>query len=311
MMESIVITGVNGFIGRNLVRDLSQVNKHKILGTDITAEDVELRNIDLFEYCRKSFLDADFNQIIPDNATLIHLARTIRPGPNMMDYKKDIEENILGGISLFKNAQAANAKAFIFISSGGTIYGSDLENSDSHNETDNCKPNDFYGLSMLTLENYLRILAKESDIKLIILRLSNPFGPHQQLNRGQGFINVVFENTIFNQVVNLWGEGTSIRDFIYISDVTSAINAAINYTGEQSIFNIGSGEGREIRQVLEDIKHIIDEDLLVIKLPEKESGIKRNVLNIDKANRELNWKPQCEWHEALSKTYNYYLEKYK
>lgn len=315
----IFINGISGFLGKNLAFGLSTVSNSKIIGLDVNeldfGIDVERNNID---FIKGSFINLIDLKKIDTADVFVHVARTIPPGLANNEYKRDIKENLMGTINLFEHAVKCGSKKFIFISSGGTVYGSDPEprsyseavDKTSHVESEMCFPVGMYGLSMYTIERYLKFIADKSSVKLIILRLSNPFGPFQHLNRGQGFVNVLLENHIFNRPTEIWGSGLAVRDYIYSGDVVDAINKSIIYKGRKTIFNIGSGKGISINKVVSDVENLIGEELNIIRKPEKEIKVSKNILNVDLAKSEMNWQCSTDWINGIEKTYVYYKSKY-
>lgn len=311
----ILITGISGFLGTNISLALAKDNRNTIYGIDIKESHfVGLDKPSNIQFHKGSFIEEEALNAFTDIDVVVHLARTIAPGLFSNEYKKDISENLLGSIKLFEAASKLNAKKFIFISSGGTVYGtnplphkpeSSFQNR-KHKETDKCFPVGMYGLSMHTIENYLKHLSRASKTKLAILRLSNPFGPYQQANRGQGIINVLFENYFLGKQSEIWGDGSAVRDYIYVSDVCVAVQKAIRYNGVSNLFNIGSSCGRSINEVILSIENSLQDSLKPKRKIDANIAISTNILDTSKAFGELSWKAETEWMEGLELTKTYY-----
>ena len=171
---------------------------------------------------------------------------------------------------------------------------------------DKCFPVGLYGLSMYTIENYLTCLSGNANTKLIILRLSNPFGPFQDLQRGQGIINILFENHFFKRQTEIWGDGTAVRDYIYTSDVSKAIERAIDYSGKSKLFNIGSSTGRSINEVIASIEKALGDRLDIYKNLDRKNKISSNILDTSFAKRELAWEAEVDFNNGLLKTMAHY-----
>ena len=307
---SVHITGAAGFLGRNVIEHLCQfMPDTKIIGSDINnlfekaSANTSIGNC---TFHQTSFLDDAFNDTLKEGDQVIHLARTIRPGPRNIDFKKDIQENVMGTLNLFEGAITKGVDKFVFISSGGTVYGQRDNSNEKFLETESCTPLSFYGLSMLTIENYLKILAAKSNVQLVILRLSNLFGPYQQPNRGQGLVNTVIEKFYNKKTVEIWGSGESVRDYIFAKDVVRAIHSALFYKGNETIFNIGSGVGRTSNEVVEDIQKVLKKSFEINHVAEKNTHVSSNVLDINLAFDELKWRPETSWFSGIQKTIDYY-----
>ena len=306
---NILITGSSGFIGKNLTKTLSSKNYSQIIGCDVIEPEGYFQKefqFENFEFVNASFLSDTHNYAHPTQLdAIVHLARTIKPGPQSKNFSKDIEENVLGTIQFFKYWAQNGLKKFVLISSGGTVYGNE-NGTGEYLETDYCKPISYYGLASLMTENYLKILSKEHNVDLVILRLSNPYGPFQSLKRKQGLINTIIEKAVAGEVLEVWGDGSTVRDYIFIDDVAEAIHNALQYQGKEKIFNIGTGIGRSVSSVLEHIDEIIDEDLKITYKSAQKNAVDKNILNISKAKDELHWVPKSDWKNSLLSTYSYY-----
>ena len=136
-----------------------------------------------------SFLSSSISEHINEGDIVIHLARTIRPSTRLKNYTTDIQDNIIGTLNLYEIAVTNKAKRFIYVNSGGTIYGNAIDHKPIR-ENQSKDPVDLYGLSSLTTERYLRILSREKHTALTVLRVANPYGPGQEFRRGQGIINL-------------------------------------------------------------------------------------------------------------------------
>lgn len=311
----ILITGISGFLGMNISLALANDKGNTIYGVDIKAPNFGGQRVpENMNFYKGSFIDDETLNSFGEIDFVIHLARTIRPGLGSNEYKKDIKENLLGSIKLFEAAFKVNAKRFIFISSGGTVYGSDPLSKNMKNginnawysENDKCFPVGMYGLSMHTIENYLKLISQDSSTKLCILRLSNPFGPFIQKNRGQGIINVLFENYYSGKQSEIWGDGSAVRDYIYVSDVCVAVQKVIDYSGSCTLFNIGSSVGRSINEVIDSMESVLEDSLNVKRNLSVNVRVSSNILNTSRAQAELDWQSKTDWMKGLELTKNYY-----
>lgn len=308
---NVMVTGSSGFIGKNLVKYLVGKDYQNIIGCDVIAADetyLEMLRGSNFQFNQSSFLTPLSEQNLNHQIhTIVHLARTTKPGPQIKNFEKDINENVLGTLKFFKNFADQGLKKFVLISSGGTVYGGQNANGEN-SEQDPCNPKSFYGIASLMTEKYLGVLSQELDIELIILRLANPFGPFQSLNRNQGLVNTIIEKTVNQEALEIWGDGSAIRDYIFVEDVCRAINLSIQYKGETSVFNIGTGVGRTVKSVVHDVLNLTDKKPPISYGVKQSNAVDKNILNVDLAKKELGWEPNTHWELALNKTFEYYKE---
>jgi UDP-glucose 4-epimerase len=299
----VLLTGSSGFLGQNVLRSILKEDQCQLVCLDIYGGFDQVKH-DSVQFIKGSFLNQD--DLPSEVEVIVHCARTIKPSPLQQTFLIDIEQNVLGTVRFFDTMKRRGLKKFIIISSGGTVYG---QNDGSCKESDRCIPINYYGLSCLTTERYLQLAGEASGIKVIVLRVANPFGPYQQIGRKQGFVNIAIQKIVLNESIEVWGDGNAIRDYVYAQDVGESVLKAINYDGESNIFNVGTGIGRSINEVLEDLKLLVDDLPEVCYLNTKFKAVtERNVLDIQKAGRILDWTPKVNWNEALEKTYTHYSD---
>lgn len=125
----------------------------------------------------------------------------------------------------------------------------------------------------------------------------------QSPDRRQGVIPALLHRAIIGQPVEIWGTGEVVRDFLHVADVVQALIAAVSYRGNHRIFNVGSGIGRSIRQIVQDIHLVLDrEQIEVLYKPSRPTDVPVSVLDTTRIRRELHWSPAVEWMEGLRDT---------
>lgn len=292
--KNILITGGAGFLGRHLVESLLEKG-YSIKIIDINKPSWINSEIDFFE--------CDFTSVsqmephIEGSDVIYHLASTTLPKTSNDDIRFDISTNLLGTVGLLEMASLKKVKKFIFLSSGGTVYGTPntLPVPEVHQTTPLCS----YGIVKLTIEKYLRIFSNNNRMKTISLRLSNPYGEYQRVDRSQGVIKVFCDKALRDEVIEIWGDGTIVRDFIYVKDAVAAMISAM--TIETPVFevNIGSGEGLSLRNLIEKIEVIIDKRVKCQFKKGRNFDIPKIVLDITKAKSAFNWSPTTSIDEGI------------
>jgi UDP-glucose 4-epimerase len=185
-----------------------------------------------------------------------------------------------------------NSDKLIYFSSGGTIYGN--SNKDRINEEEKLKPQNYYGFSKLLIEHYIQLQARINNLKYVIARPSNPYGMGQKSHSKQGLIAVALGKIINNEAIDIWGDGSVIRDYLHVSDLSLAILNILNNDKWGEIYNIGSGEGISINNLLHLIEKTIDKKIIINYFESRFIDVHSNVLDISKIKKETGWTPQIK-----------------
>ena len=198
---------------------------------------------------------------------------------------------------LLKKIKIADSR-IVFISSGGTIYGN---KNGICSENDELSPIDIYGWLKLTMEKYIEMYCNANSIKYLIIRPSNPYGRYQNIYGKQGIIAVSIGKILNNEVIEIWGDGKIIRDFISIDALVSNIYKLIESNVWNEVFNIGSGVGHSINEILEMLKTITKREIVVKYMEGRIIDIKKNVLDISKLKRAIKIDDDIDLEEGIGK----------
>lgn len=294
--NKVLILGGNGFIGKNLSNCL--LNR----GYDVYCFDCDLPDIPQKEihYIQGDFFDESFlEKIIKDKDIIYHGISTINPGNSNEFYMRGYEKDFIQTVKLCKLVSEYDIK-LIFLSSGGTVYGT--QNQQPIMEEALPRPINHYGNIKLCIENTMMTFAVQKNVDILIARLSNPYGPGQDYTKGVGFIDAVVKKAINNEELEVWGDGSIVRDYIYIEDACQMLVLLAEYHGEDRIFNISSGKGVSIKDIIDIIKKWYPQ--MEIKYKNKRSvDLERIILNNQKIMRLYNRK-MVEIHEGIEQYYN-------
>jgi len=248
----ILITGAAGFIGSNSVDFLTR-RYHKVLALDNFSTG-KLENLSEFkgkvEPCDITdlkHLDQVFGDFRPK--AVLHLAAQSAITTSILDPQKDLSVNALGTLNVLMMARKYNVSKFVF-SSTSAVYGAG-NRFFSSKESDCCIPNNPYGISKLSAENYIRTTFKDH----VILRYANVYGQRQQPVGQNQVIARAFRHFLFGDDFTVNGNGDQKRDFVHVSDICNANFLALtgNFTGT---FNIASGKSFSVNTVLSEIAEI-------------------------------------------------------
>ena len=293
----ILILGGNGFLGSHLIDSLLGLG-HELISLDVSAERFR-SNIPVVNY-----IEADFGnrgileEVFKKGVDIVfHLASTTLPASSNSDPIFDIQTNLIESVALLDLCVKYPVKKFIFISSGGTVYG-DTNTLTSISEDCGQNPLCSYGIVKSAVEKYLYLYRHLYGLNYVALRLSNPYGPRQSPHRKLGAVSTFLYQALTNQTIEIWGDGNVIRDFLFVSDFSRACISSIN-SDFNGVINIGSGEGITLNELLREIEVVVNKPLLVCYSDARSVDVPRLVLDRSLAFKSLNWRPEISIKEGL------------
>lgn len=295
---SSLVLGGGGFLGVNLCRRLSS-SGHKVRSfgrkglfpAAVSGVDVRLGDFSDHDALSEAVCGVD---------VVFHLIHTTVPHSANLDVALDVRENLLQSIALLDLARDAGVRRIVFLSSGGTVYGRQMQVPSA--ETAPTDPITAYGICKLAIEKYLALYRELYGLDYRILRVANPYGPFQIAAKKQGFIAATISSALSQRPVEVWGDGSVIRDFVYVDDVTEALELAADHAGADRIFNIGSGSGRSIREVLVAIEQALGAKLDIRWKPGRPVDVPISILSIERARRSLSWTPGIDFDRGIAAT---------
>lgn len=306
-MKHALVIGGGGFIGSHLVdRLLAEGIKIRVL--DRTPPDLHQAWMEAgqIEYIAGDFLDhSAIDVAVKDVDVAFHLVSTTIPATSNLDPVFDVQSNLVGTLNFFRACVEAGVKKIIFVSSGGTVYGKPtmLPIQESASTEPTCS----YGITKLAIEKYLALFELLHKLEFVVFRLANPFGEMQRPG-AQGVIAAFMQNIAKGKKIEIWGDGSVVRDYVYIDDVINVLVKGAYYSGKSRIFNVGSGEGRSLNEIVESLRQITGLPVECIYKASRPLDVPRNVLDISLARSELDWAPKVLWLEGLSRTWKWFQQ---
>jgi len=301
-MIRILVAGGAGFLGTNLVAEALR------RGHDVTVLDRPgaPSGLPAEARARSRWVEGDFRD--PEVArsactgqdVVFHLIGTTLPKSSNEDPEFDFVSNVAGTIRLLQAAKQQGARKIVFVSSGGTVYG--IPRQVPIPETHPTDPISSYGISKLAIEKYLAVFRSEHGLDYVILRVANPYGPHQNPERAQGAIAVFAWRALNRQPIEIWGDGSVVRDYVCVSDVIEAMMRAAEYRGEERLFNVGSGVGHTLNDIVQVIERVIGRHVEVNHATARSVDVPVNVLDISRARRYLGWTPAVSFEEGIERS---------
>ena len=293
-----LVLGGGGFIGTHLVKELLSTGKSvRVLERPNTMKVLQHENLEWIEgdFGNKQ----DIIRSLQNVDVVFHLVSTTQPQTSNLNTLFDVESNLLNTLVFLEEIKNMPEVKIIFLSSGGTVYGRPIQIPIP--ETHPTYPQCSYGIVKLAIEKYLSLYHQMYGLNYRVLRLSNPYGPGQA-NPVQGVIGAFLMRISKGLELEVWGDGKIVRDYIYIGDAIDALLLTADYSGEFRVFNIGSGKGKSIQDIILAVESTIGKKAVVNYTEKREFDVPVSILDIQLAQNELKWKPKTSLNEGLLAT---------
>lgn len=278
--DGILLFGGGGFIGQAMLARLNTAKRQVYV--------IGRQNEDSLE------------EVLPLCDTVIHLASTTTP--SVSDRHPALElDNVAPTLRLLELVQHHPDTHLIFLSSGGTVYGSPVHLPVRENET--IHPLSYHGAGKASIELFLNVLRQQ--MRITILRPSNIYGPKQSLRSGFGVIRHVLEHAYRNTMLPIWGDGGNVRDFIFIEDFIDVCEQFIDRPHDTDTYHVGTGRGYTLNDIVQLAQKITNKKLLVEYKSAREVDVKNITLDISHIKKTLNWLPQVDLEEGMRKTWQW------
>lgn len=294
-MRNILLIGGAGFIGSNVISFLDKnrdcrisvlepefASLHRLNGVSVAVYRGEINNID---EVKSLILEQKID-------TVVHLVSTLIPGSSFDDYQREFTNVLYPSVRLMEFCSEQDIK-FVYFSSGGTIYGDRKEEVKPFREEEPMAPISFYGWSKQMMENSILFMHRTQKLKYIIIRPSNPYGRGQNLHGKQGLIAVALGKILAGKPIQVWGDGSSVRDYIYIDDLGKAVaDVLLDENIVNETLNIGSGVGYSVNTILSTLRDVVTERMCVEHVAARSVDVSSVVLDIDKLQSLISFSPR-------------------
>jgi UDP-glucose 4-epimerase len=309
LTEYHLILGGCGFIGRHVALHLARAGCDVVLAdrarySYVFPADVEGR----ISWRQLEAATADWDALIADAGVVHHYAWTSIPASANANPIGDLTSNVTTTMALLEAMRRRGGGRIIFSSSGGTVYGKlqHVPVSEDHP----LQPITAYGAGKATAEIYLGLYRALHGLDCRVARIANPYGAGQNLARGQGAATTFLQCALNKQPIVVWGDGEVVRDYLHVVDVAAAL-ATLSLApiiDKFHTFNIGSGTGTSLNQIIAELERLLNRRLDVRREPSRLFDVPVSILDISRARRVLGWEPRLSFSEGLALTMTHLAE---
>lgn len=297
-MKATVI-GASGFVGQNLVEALANTD-WEVTAADLTErkfpKNVRFVKANILNF--ESVCDA-----LEGVDAVVHLAAS-NLITSLKNPRFNVEGNVGGTMSVLEAARKHKIRKIIF-SSASSVYG--IPQYIPVDEKHPRRPTTVYGVCKYTCEHLLRVYHELYDIEYFVFRFTNVYGP-KQYTASRGIIPIVLKKLINNEAIDIYGDGSQTRDFVYVRDLVNFVCKALEDDIKNDTVNMGSGKGTSIMDITKISGELVGKEPKLNFKPQ-ESGERRNfTADMTKCKQLFGKIPNTEIIEGLKKTYEWFCK---
>jgi UDP-glucose 4-epimerase len=299
----VLVTGSLGFIGSHVVSALAD-DDVEVFGVDILKPKIKWENKGIIQ------IQGDINESetwikqVGNVDAVIHLAAQTSVPRGEKSPNLDVITNVLGTLSVLNAAKSLGAKEFRFASSSA-VYG--LPKTHLLSEESNIAPVSYYGISKYSAEILVQHYCSTNDIRYLIYRMSNVYGPGQKSDSEGGVVAIFSNNIVKGKPIFIFGDGNQTRDFIYVNDVADAFIFNLGNILRDYVLNLSTGSETKILELAKMIVSMSGFSDFPIEFKGRRAGdIDHSVLSNFKL-KEFGVIPKTRLNEGLRETYNHYM----
>jgi UDP-glucose 4-epimerase len=290
-----------GFIGLNLVRRLVGAD------SDVAVLDHNAAPPDLLkrvQWVRGEFSDPNAIALVLNGAGVaFHLISSTVPGDEHVEVSRELSDNIFATLGFLEVCERLTVPRVVFASSS-SVYG--LQAQMPIPETAVTDPISSHGIQKLAIEKYLLLHRFHRELDVRIARLSNPFGPGQRLYGRQGFVALTIGHLLKNEPILLRDGGRPVRDFLYIDDVTEALDRLATHDAAPAVVNIGSGVGHSLQEIVAMAEEAIQRPIRSIAGEPRRADIPVSVLDVTLAATGIGFRAAVSVRDGLLRTLHHH-----
>lgn len=307
---TILLLGGFGFIGANILKYAETLDEnYRLIVFDrfpAHLDNIKFSRVDKVyagDFSDEYLLERIFTENTID--MVLHSLSASVPSSSV-DNIFDLKFNVIPTITLLNVMKRHHVKDVVFISSGGAVYGDNNVSGDGHNEKDVLFPKSAYGISKLVIEKYLFLYADLYGFRVLITRLSNPYGPFHYSQK-QGVVNIALEKAFRGEQLEIWGDGEGRKDYVYVSDFCKILFLLIERgLSGYDVLNIGSGQLLSVNEIAQTIKERYFDSFQWNYLQTNLLDVKSFKLNLDRLRSAIGDFQFTTFEQGLELTCSWY-----
>lgn len=306
-----LILGAAGFIGTNLALHLREnpENEVTLVDKDKSYFIPTLQEDHSLQIMESAFDDmTNFDTLLQGQEIVYHLVSTTVPTTSNQHISQELQANVIFSSNLFEACVRNRVKKVVFISSGGTVYGRKADCPLKEKTATN--PISSYGIQKITIEKLLYLYQYLYGLDYRIIRLANPYGPYQRPNGVLGAVTTFTYKALRHEKITVYGDGSVIRDYIYIDDAIRAMQKIVEGESKHRTFNLGCGEGTSIKKVLETIEQVLNVPLEIEYKEGRKVDVPENYLDISRYEKYYGALNPVSLAEGIRKTAEFMKQNY-
>ncbi len=297
----VLVLGGCGFIGSHVV-DVLVEREFSVRVVDRQPEAFR-PPVPSVEYVKGDFSDiALLSEVLMGVDAVVHLVSTTVPSTSNIAPVADITDNLIATVRLLTTMRDIGVHNIVYLSSGGTVYG--IPETDPITEDHPLQPISSYGIVKMAIEKYLFMEHHLHGLRYCTLRASNPYGPRQGHRGVQGVIGAYLWNIARGNPIEIWGDGSVVRDFIHVRDLAELCATAAS-SPISGVFNAGYGEGTSILDVIALIDKSVDKPINPVFKVGRKFDVPRAVLDISCVRDAFGWSPKITLEEGIKQTWDW------
>jgi UDP-glucose 4-epimerase len=292
----VLVLGGSGFLGSHIV-DAFHSSGHDVTVFDRHPERFRSQ-LSGIHFCQAEFGNRGELQAVLSKGfdIVIHLISSTLPQSSNEDPIFDVQSNLVESIALFELCVKYSVRKVVYFSSGGTVYG--IPESIPVTERHSTQPLCSYGITKRAIEDYLYLFQSLYGLQYDVLRVANPYGVRQDPFRMQGVISIFLYKYLNDEEITIWGDGSIVRDYVSAVDVARACLLSA-HSKKSGTFNVGSGVGLSLIDLLEILADVVGSKPNVKFLPSRNLDVPKIVLDCSHIYNELAWKPKTVLSEEI------------
>ena len=308
--QSILVLGAGGFVGKHLIKRLSQEAGRKVYAVGHHA--APLTYLPNVHFHQTNIDDEDLlHRVLPECSHVFHLACASTPGSSALSPVFEAENNLSPTLRFLEILQKYPFAHLIYLSSGGALYGNIDPKISFVQENTPPAPLSYYGAGKAALEYFVNALCNQQQRSGIILRPANFYGPHQTHKPGFGIVPTIFHGITHGKPLQIWGDGENVRDYIFIDDFIELCLNLVNSShgfNHVKIYNVGSQQGTSLNQLCKLIEKVVGTSVPREYHVSRSIDVNRVVLNCNQVYKDYRWKAHTDLLTGLRLTWKWHTK---